>query len=380
MKKIIYLVFLFISSNMMAQNSKVVSAYNANEDGEYVKALEYINAAIKHEKTKDEAKTWLYRGQIYQNIAASDEDFGVSKISAIDKSLQSYEKALALDTKERWTEKTKLGLIQMRRVAMQGGVSAYNEKNYEDAMALFAISEKAAEARGEFDTLSVYNGGLAAEQAGDYAVAITQYQKVADVGYLGPKMFLYMANLYNKQEMPDKFIAVVQEGRAKYPEDADLIVYELNYYLRNNKFEEAKENLKLAIEKEPQNKQLYFSLGVVYDNLKEYDKAIVEYKNAIELDSLYFDAIFNLGALYFNKGVEMTNSANDIIDNTEYEAAKAEAEEVFRIGLPYLEKAYELNPEDQGAVASLTQLYALLGMDDKYDAMKALQETQTPQE
>lgn len=374
MKKLIYIVFLLFSTGLMAQNSKVVSAYNAKKDGDFGKAVEMINEAAEHPKTMDEAKTWLYRGQIYQQIAASEEDFGVDRTTAVAEAMESFKKALKLDEKERWSDQTKLGLSQMRAIAVNNGIAAYNAKNYEDAQKLFLIGEEAAAKQGFVDTLAIYNGGLAAEQAGNYEAAIEQYQKAAEVDYMGAKIYLYMANLYNKQDKPEKYIEVIKEGRKAYPEDADLIVYELNYYLKNNKYEEAENNLKLAIEKEPDNKQLHFSLGVVYDNLKEYEKAISSYKKAIELDPDYFDPTFNLGALYFNKGVEMRNEANDIEDNAKYNAALEEAKKEFKKALPYLEKAHKMDPDDISAIASLTQLYAQLGMNDKYTEMKAKQE------
>ncbi len=101
-----------------------------------------------------------------------------------------------------------------------------------------------------------------------------------------------MANLYEKQDMPEKYLEVIKAGRINYPDDADLIVYELNYYLRNDKFEEAENNLKLAIEKEPNNKQLHFSLGVVYDNLDRRDDAKTAYEKAIAIDPDYFRSYF----------------------------------------------------------------------------------------
>ncbi len=171
-------------------------------------------------------------------------------------------------------------------------------------------------------------------------------------------------------EDTEGYLAIIQEGRKAYPEDADLIVYELNYYLQSKKFEEAKSNLLLAIEKEPDNKQLYFSLGVVYQELENTEEAVKAYEKAIEIDPEYFDAVYNLGAFYFNNGVEMNNAANEIEDNKAYEAKRAEAKAEFQKGLPHLEKAHKLDPTDVGAMASLQQLYALLEMTDKYQEMK----------
>ncbi len=374
MKRILFVFFLVATTGLMAQSSKVVSAYNSMKDGDLGKAKEYIEAATTHEKTMGDAKTWVYRGQIYQQMAMSDEDFGVSKVDAVTNALQSFAKAKELDTKERWSTETNLGYLQAKDIALNSGIGAYNEKDYENARDFFLMGEEAAAILGTFDTLATYNAGLAAEQAGDFETAITQYQKAADAGYLGADMYLYMANLYEKQEMPEKYLETIKEGRKAYPDDADLIVYELNYYLRTDKFEEAENNLKLAIEKEPENKQLHFSLGVVYDNLGRRNDAKIAYEKAIAIDQNYFDPIFNLGAMYFNQGVEMNNAANDIKDNKKYNEARAEAKKVFEKARPFLEKAHNLDPSDISAITSLTQLYALTGQNELYKEMKAKEE------
>ena len=44
--------------------------------------------------------------------------------------------------------------------------------------------------------------------------------------------------------------------------------------------------------------QLHFNLGVCYQHLKKYLKAIDAYKNAIAIDSMYSNAYINLGVLY----------------------------------------------------------------------------------
>ncbi len=371
MKRVLILLFTAASATAtMAQSSKVVSAYNSMKAGEFDKAVEYIEPATEHEKTSMQEKTWRYRGQIYQGIAVSTEDFGIDKGTAALTALESYQKAIELDTKGRWEKENKLGAAQSQNLIINMGIQAYNDQDYPKAQKLFMAGANAAEGMGYVDTLAVYNTALSAEQAEDYDTAITYYKKSIEVDYLGPKMYLYLANLYQRQEMNDEYLAVVQEGRVKYPEDADLIVYELNYYLRNDKFEEAENNLKLAIEKEPNNKQLHFSLGVVYDNLGRTEEAAAAYQKAIDIDADYFDAVYNLGALYFNKGVEMNDAANSIEDNAKYAAAREEAKQVFIKSQPYLERAHEIDPTDMSAMGSLKQLYGLLGENDKYLEIK----------
>lgn len=375
MKKIFHVFSLTLASSLLAigawaQKVNVTTAYNEMRDGDFVEAREYIDKAIEDPKTKAEEKTWRYRGLIYNGLADSEEA-NIPKAEAINEAIESFKKAIELDEKEKWLQENRTGLAKAQNKAVNMGIEAYNAKEYGKARDLFVMGELAAADLGVVDTLAMYNAGLAAEQAGDLEGAIEQYEKAIGVGYLGPKMYLYTANIYQKKDDQEGYLNIVQEGRSHYPENADLIVYELNYYLRNQKFAEAKENLKLAIEKEPENKQLHFSLGVVHDNLGETEKAEAAYKRALELDPNYFDAVYNLGALYFNKGVEMNSAANEIEDNQEYAAEKERVKEVFVKALPYLEKAHELQPDDRGAIASLTQLYALMDKTDKYMEMKA---------
>jgi tetratricopeptide (TPR) repeat protein len=370
MKRILILFTLCLAAaTTFAQNAKRVSAYNYMKDGDFMKAKEPIDEAVKDEKTGVDDKTWRYRGQIYTGLAQNEYE-GIDKAEAIKTAIESFEKAMELDEKEKWKQENLTGLAQAQNLAVNLGIEAYNNASYEKASKLFLVGEEAAANLGVVDTLALYNAGLAAEQAGNFEMALAQYRKATEINYLGAKMYLYMANLYQRQEDEEGYLAIIKEGREAYPEDADLIVYELNYYLKNQKFDEAKNNLMLAIEKEPDNKQLYFSLGVVYQELGNTEEAVKAYKKAIELDPQYFDAVYNLGAFYFNEGVEMNNEANEIEDNKAYEAKRAEAKEEFKKGLPYLEKAHELDPNDTSAIVSLQQLYALLDMTEKYQEMK----------
>ncbi len=362
-----------ISIGAFAQKVNVTTAYNKMRSENFTEARSYIDKATEDSKTMNEEKTWRYRGLIYNGLAES-EDPEMERSKAVEEAIRSFKKAIELDEKESWTQENRQGLAIAQAKAVNLGIEAYNDQNYDLAKRYFLDGEKAAIDLGVVDTLALFNAGLAAEQAGDMETAIVQYEKAIDVGYLGPKMYVYTANIYQKQDDQEGYLDIVQKGRNDYPDDADLIVYELNYYLRNQKFEEAKGNLKLALEKEPNNKQLHFSLGVVHDNLGETDKAEASYKSALEIDPDYFDAVYNLGALYFNRGVEMNNAANEIKDNQAYAKEKERVMDVFKEALPYLERAHELQPEDRSAIGSLTQLYALMGKNDKYMEMKNLLE------
>ncbi|NOZ45623.1 MAG: tetratricopeptide repeat protein [Chlorobi bacterium] len=381
MKRIVILLILSISfSFIYAQNSKVVSAYNYMKPqyNELDKAKENIDAAAKHEKTIGKAKTWYYRGQIYHSIYQSkDEKFKSLDPDPLKVAVESYEKAMELDTKNQY----KIDIISRLTTAslqfMNDGIDAFNngeyKKSYEDFVNSLAINELPE--FNKTDTVVMFNAAIAADRAHMYDLAYKMYKKVSELNYGGSGVYSYMANILKNQGDTVKFLATLKDGIAAFPEDNNALMVELiNFYLSTGKSKEALEYLKIAIENDPENQTYYFAQGTLYDQLKETDNAIVSYKKAIELKPDYFDALLNLGAIYYNMAGDIIKAANDNLKltNKQYEAEKQKAYDQFKVALPYLEKAHEIKPEHIETMISLKEMYYRLQMMDKYKEMKDL--------
>ena len=107
--------------------------------------------------------------------------------------------------------------------------------------------------------------------------------------------------------------------------------------------------------------------------------AISAYLKAIEVKADYFDANYNLGALYFNQAVQGINKANDMwkpnMPSKEAAAQKkleTQAKELFNTAKPYLETAFSVNSEDVQTIRSLKDIYLRLEEDDKFLQMNDL--------
>jgi len=126
--------------------------------------------------------------------------------------------------------------------------------------------------------------------------------------------------------------------------------------------------LNKAIANDPENKTLYFARATMKEKTEDIEGAQADYEKAISMDGSYFDAVYNLGALFFNKGVEQNEIANAVppSDLKKYEEEKAKATEYFKKALPHLEKAEQINGEDLATLQSLKQLYAFLQDNDNY--------------
>lgn len=97
-------------------------------------------------------------------------------------------------------------------------------------------------------------------------------------------------------------------------------------------------------------------------------------KKAIEIKPDFFDAIYNIGVLYYNKGVKYIEEANLVParEVEKYDALLGKASIEFKHSLPYMEKAYELDTSNEVVLETLRTLYFRFRNEsqeyqDKYD-------------
>ena len=350
---------------------EVVSAYNANKEGDFATAATYIEQAIQNPKANVKNKTWRYRGEIYLNISKDSALFAAYP-DALVRAKDSYMKAQELDSKGSYASEIQVGLGQVQMAASNAGIGNYNTGNFGAAGAFFDLGAEIAQAFEATDTMAIYNSALCYEKAGEVDLAVARYRACADIEYQVPNVFLFISNLYRENGREAEALETLAEARGLYPREQSLIIEELNIYLTNEEFDKAKENLALAAEQDPTNEILWFSLGSVLDNLGNADEAIEAYKKALEVKAEYFDANYNLGALYFNQAVQGINAANDMwkprMTKAESDAQKQledDAKALFETAKPYLEAAHATDADDLETMRSLRDIYARTGDDDK---------------
>lgn len=364
-----------IGATGYSQNSKVQSAYSYLGYGELDRAQKAIEEACNDSETGIKAKTWKYKGDIYYQIATTKEPKYKALTSApLDSSLNAYSKALMLDTKKAYTQEIMGPIMNLGIMFSNAGVDKFKAKDYTSAMPNF---EKAAGintmTQGKPDTLNISNAAICAEQLKDWDKVIAFNQALIQLKAGGAAPYRSTSDAYKAKGDEPKAVETMKAGRIAYPNDASLIFGELQFYLDKGKDKEALENLKLAISKEPNNAILYGVMANVYDRGKDIPNAEINYKKAIELKSDYFDALYNLGALYFNKGVELSNEANNIPlkEKARYDKTVADSEKMFNDALPHLEKAHSVNPKDKNTLLSLKQIYQAQSKLDKVKEIDA---------
>ena len=398
MKRLFICVLLCGSTALVnAQGAKVLNAYNYMNDNELLKAKAEIEPATEHVKSKEDAKTWYYRGMIYENIYknsfAKDEKTGdvlfpeleAAREGAVLTSIESYEKAISIGSKKINMAEVKQHHAEMSKWAYQEGVNYYNQKNYVKAADMFGKCYEVKMAYEMVDNEAAYNAGLAYKLAGEKAKAEEYLRLCIQNEFKAEQVYLDLFYMYGQDEADsEKYKATLSEAREKFPENKDIIQEEINIYLGAKEYDKALSNLDKAIELDPTNQQLLYARGIILDNQQAtlrgegktdeanaaYKRAESDYKSVVDLDPEGFDGNYSIGALYYNRGAEMLNEANNILDDAKYKTAKLEAETELKAALPFLEKAHALDPTDMQTMISLKVIYARANQMGKFDEMK----------
>jgi tetratricopeptide (TPR) repeat protein len=383
---------LFAITCAFAQKGKVTTALSYKDAQKLDKAVEAIEETIDPNNPKSEStigwpKTYEVRGEIYQAVfQTKDENFKKLSADPLTVAYDSYFKVVELDTKKTFAKSVKIKFTLLIGDLTNQAVAAFNEENYDKALKSFEqimAIEKSPAYKGEdpvtVDTTIIFNAGLAAYNAQKYDKAIEYYKETAKYKYNGAKTYTMIASAYKQKQDTLGALLSLKEGLNEYPENGPLLVEIINIFLDANKVDDAKAYLNKAIALDPKNASYYFALGTLYDKQQDPDNATVNYLKAIEFKDDYFDAYYNLGALYYNKGVKQVDVANAVPSNQpdKYEAEKEKADVEFRKAIPYMEKAHEINPTDKYTLESLKTLYYRLKMLDKHaeiiEKMKNLQ-------
>lgn len=362
------------TSFVTAQASNVITAYNYLTGQEYERAREAIDKAILDDRTGVSAKTWMIRGDIYRNIYTGLDGMGKNDaqgIEAISTAIESYLKALTFDTRRIDVKMMKQNLLACTQLAFSNAVASYNAKNLEVAVGLFQNVIDGKAKLGEVDSLAHFNQALAFERMRRYDEAIRAYNKCIEIGYEKEKVYGFVVYLLRAQDKIEEGAEVNRKGLDEYPNSPSLLSYYVNYLLSKENNTEALGYLDQLLTKDPNNKTLFYARGTLYEGQGEYLKARTDYLKAVEIDPDFFDALYNLGAHYFNRGAEMIDQANSMEVEDEYNRLVKVADGHFDQALVYLNRAHELDQNNKGVLESLFQIYARKNDSQNYDRVKA---------
>ena len=241
---------------------------------------------------------------------------------------------------------------------------------------------------------NLYNAGMlmtisASSLQGDEAAA--KFAAASDVFNLAlsqnfadteGNIYYYLFHSYygqrekNREESLAKAKEALLTGIKLFPKNTTILDGLMSFYTAEEGVGDPAELIDMietSLKEDPTNYDLWFGRGRVYNSLKNYDECIRSFEKCVELRPNEFDANYFTG--YFivekaNAAIEALNS-NSNLSYDEYNAENDKINLIYIKAIPWLEKAYEINPTDVGTLEFLNQLCFRLrdmdGMMDKYN-------------
>ena len=240
----------------------------------------------------------------------------------------------------------------------------------------------------------LYNAGMlmtmhAASLEGDEAIAAFQageqiFNTAIASGYADAQgnIFYYLFHCYYGQKAVAGADALAKAkdallaGIQKFPKNNTILDGLMQLYTAEEGVGDPAELVSMietSLKEDPTNYDLWFGRGRVFNALKNYDECVKSFEKCVELRPTDFEPNFYVGYFIVEKAnslIEALN-ANSNISYEEYEAENAKVNLVYAEAIPWLEKAYEINPTDANTISYLNQLCFRLrdmdGMMDKYN-------------
>ena len=195
-------------------------------------------------------------------------------------------------------------------------------------------------------------------------------------------IFYYLFHCYYGQKNVDRDAALASAKEAlltgikEFPKNSTILDGLMQLYTAEQGIGDPAELVTMiesSLQDDPTNYDLWFGRGRVFNALKNYDECIKSFEKCVELRPNDYEPNFYTGYFIIEKAnslIETLNS-NSNISYEEYEAENAKINLVYADAIPWLEKAYEINPADAGTIEFLNQLCFRLrdlpGMMEKYN-------------
>ena len=375
MRKTNYLVVLalftaLIFSGFQCSSTELTSAKLYIQQKNYDKALNTLNKEVVKNPKSDDG--WYLLGNVYGELGKFD-----SLIIAYDKSLavsKKYENEINQSKMYYWANSFNAGVSYFQR-----GNKATDKDSvkifYDKSIDAFTTGTKLEpDSADTFKNLAfVYMSAGKNEEAIEPLKKLVQLNNELD-GYKYLGQIYYTLGTMSKsaystsKDIKDSLAAnkyfndavdILEKGTKLYPNDSDLLKTLSASYVDVGKSDIALNSFKTLVDKEPDNKVYRYNYGVLLLGNGDYEMAVQEFQKAIDLDSTYTNAIYNLGITYVKWGSEMNKKS---LETEEYSDAYKEK---FKAALPYLEKVTATEKSDAEAWELLGKVYSVLGMQDK---------------
>src|SRR5690606_3444004 len=202
----------------------------AYQEGNLSEAKDIIDAATTYEKTKDDGKTWYYRGLIYAALdTTSNPEYQSLADEPVKTAMESFAKADQMGKEgSDYFISDPNNIIPITKTQQMGnlanfylnkGASLYQEDNLEEALQNF---EKTQEVLPQ-DTIAYFYAGIVANSLEEYEKSISNFEKYLELGGTSSDAYSLMINTYSGPlEDKERALEVARRAKERFPDDPEF--------------------------------------------------------------------------------------------------------------------------------------------------------------
>ena len=373
-----------------------------------------IQQAMENEHTKNNPDTWYTAGKIQEQFYnIENEKLYLRKLEnpeatpenpdlfygSLSKMCDYYIKCDELEQQPnekgnvvvKYREANKEQIYKNRTNLLVAGIYYYNAGDFKEAhkyftqyistanvpmLAEYNITPETDEYMVDFAAFNSVQAGLQIE---DYALALTNIDvaKLSKDANMAASVYRMEAQSYLSMGDSVKWIELLKAGVERAPEDQYYYNNLISCYVSKGLNDELMAFADEMIAKNPQPIFRYVK-GYLYQNMKEYNKAIEEYKVVIEQDPTYANAYHNLGICYSDLAQQASEASATLnFRSKAFKESQEKMKDYYRLALPMFEKLRTLDdgtdPEKKVAWTSgLYNCYYILNMGKELEEIEKI--------
>ncbi len=320
------------------ETSLFIGALHA-EKGEFDKSIAHFKKMVRNSKIKDKSQPWYYLGRVYSSKPNPEFQNAESAfVTSLKLDPEAIDVVMALGALyEAREQESKLKRLYSNYQEEHGShhviaerlaqiylnedkldeainqlkvVEAYDTRNLNVSLkiALIMIEQKKyepaiAKLEGilqrspDSEKVRFYLGALY-EEVKDYRAAVQQFETIKFGSTYYEDAVMHTSYLYKLMGNNDRAIASVRTGLSHKKDSPKFWILHASLLDEENKVAEAQTVLLNAVKLFPEDIQIHFQLGSVYDRLGEKDKTVEHMQKVLGLDANHVQALNYLAYVY----------------------------------------------------------------------------------
>lgn len=411
--KILVLAAMSFAMVGFAQKNELKAAEKALKGGDVQAAktaLESVAGSISGADEKYQAQYQFLTGKTYADLAKKGDG------AAFQKAVDAFKKVKEMPAGKKYVEETDQHMATITADLVNSAIEDNGNKKFKEAAEKLYMSYTLSPQ----DTSYLYFAAGSAVNGQHYEEALQYYSKLQELGYDGGGVAYKATNIesgeveemdkmqrdlmvksgsykdpiddklpsksaeivkntaaiYAQLGQDDKALEAYKVARANDPTDVNLILNEANLHYKMGDKEKFKTLMAEAATVAPENADLHYNVGVINMEQGNIEDARASYRKALEINPGYTNAQLNLSTTYVNEGNGLIDEMNSLgssrADITRYDELKAQKDDLFKEGALVLEDALKANPENQGLLEQLKNIYGAMGDNENFMRVKKL--------